>query len=211
MQSGKASLEQLNLVLENVDSQGNVVAPASGTLVTLSAVENGYVSASMPVAVIDGVDQMKVTVSVSEALVPKLAAGDQVSISVGAAGQDFTGTIRSVEKAANIQTKLYTVNITVPAEVSGLMSGMFADVTFHTDTADNAIVVPTEAILTSAGKQHVFVVENGAAKYVEVTTGLAGSGVTQITSGLTGGEQLVTVGQTYLSDGDAVRVVSGEG
>ena len=30
-------------------------------------------------------------------------------------------------------------------------------------------------------------------------------------SGLTGGETLVTVGQAYLSDGDPVRVVSGEG
>ena len=211
MQSGKANLEQLNLALENVDSQGNVVAPVSGTLVSLSAVENGFVSSSMPVAVVDGVDQMKVTVSVSESLVPKLVIGDEVSVAVSAAGQSFTGTIRSVEKTANMQTKLYTVTVTVPAEVSGLLSGMFADVTFHTDTAERAVVVPTEAILTSAGKQYVYVVENDAAKYVEVTTGLTGSGVTQILTGLAGGEQLVTVGQSYLSDGDPVRIVSGEG
>ena len=84
------------------------------------------------------------------------------------------------------------------------------DVTFRTDTAENTIVVPTEAILTSNHVQYVFVVEDGAAKYVEVTTGLTGSGVTEVTSGLTEGEQLVTVGQAYLSDGDPVRVVSGE-
>ena len=110
-----------------------------------------------------------------------------------------------------MQTKLYTVTITVPAETSGLLSGMFADVTFHTDTSANTFVVPTEAILTSGDTQYVFVVENGAARYVEVTTGLTGNGVTEITSGLTAGEQLVTVGQSYLNDGDAVRVVSGEG
>ena len=55
------------------------------------------------------------------------------------------------------------------------------------------------------------VVEDGKAKYVEVTQGLMGSGVTQIPSGLTAGQELVTVGQSYLSDGDPVRVVSGEG
>ena len=118
--------------------------------------------------------------------------------------------IRSVERAASMQTKLYTVVLTVPADVGGLMSGMFADVTFRTDTAENTIVVPTEAILTSNHVQYVFVVEDGAAKYVEVTTGLTGSGVTEVTSGLTEVEQLVTVGQAYLSDGDPVRVVSGE-
>lgn len=211
MQSYKSNVEQLSAVLENVDAGGNVIAPASGTLVSLSAVENGFVSPSMPVAVIDGVDQMKVQVSVSEALVPKLAIGDEADVSVTAVEASFVGTIRSVEQAANMQTKLYTVTLSVPAEVGGLMAGMFADVTFRTDTSANTIVVPTEAILTSGDVQYVYVVEDGVARYVEVTTGLTGTGVTEVLTGLTPGQQLVTVGQSYLADGDPVRVVSGEG
>ena len=211
MQSYKSNVEQLAAVLENVDAGGNVIAPASGTLVSLSAVENGFVSPSMPVAVIDGVDQMKVQVSVSEALVPKLAIGDEADVSVSAVEASFVGTIRSVEQAANMQTKLYTVTLSVPAEVGGLMAGMFADVTFRTDTSANTIVVPTEAILTSGSAQYVYVVEDGVARYVEVTTGLTGTGVTEVLTGLTPGQQLVTVGQSYLADGDPVRVVSGEG
>lgn len=210
MQSYKSNVEQLSMVLENVDARGNVIAPASGTVTNLTAVENGYISASSPVAVIDGVEQMIVTVSVSEALVPKLSVGDEVDVSVSALDASFTGTIRTVEKAANLQTKLYNVTISVPAEVSGLLSGMFADVTFHTNTSANAVVVPTEAILTSGNTQYVFVVEHDTAKYVEVTTGLTGNGVTEITSGLAAGQQLVTVGQSYLSDGDPVRIVGGE-
>ena len=211
MQSYKSNVEQLSTVLENVDGAGNVIAPISGTLVTLNAEENAFVSPSMPVAVIDGVDQMKISVSVSEALVPKLTIGDSVDVAVSAASQTFAGTIRSVEQAANAQTKLYTVTVSVPSDVSGLLSGMFADVTFHTDTASGAIVVPTESILTSGSTQYVYVVQDdNTAKYVEVTTGLTGNGVTEVTSGLSAGQQLVTVGQSYLSDGAAVRVVSGE-
>ena len=211
MQSYKSNVQQLDQVLQDVDSKGNVIAPVSGTLVSLSATENGYVSASMPVAVINGAEQMKITVSVSEALVPKLAIGDQADVVVSAAGAQFSGTVRSVEKAANMQTQLYTVTLSVPAEVSGLLSGMFAEVTFHTDRADGVITVPSQAILTSGETRYVFVVEDGAAKYVEVTLGMMGSGVTEVTSGLTAGQQLVTVGQSYLSDGDPVRIVSGEG
>ena len=210
IQNAKSGVEQLDTALDNVDANGNVLAPQSGTLVTMNAVEGSYISNSMPLVVIDGADQMKVMASVSEALVPKLTVGDKAEVSVSAADATFTATIRSVERAASMQTKLYTVVLTVPADVGGLMSGMFADVTFRTDTAENTIVVPTEAILTSNHVQYVFVVEDGAAKYVEVTTGLTGSGVTEVTSGLTEGEQLVTVGQAYLSDGDPVRVVSGE-
>lgn len=211
MQSAKSNVEQLSTLLEDVDSQGNVIAPTAGTLVSLNAVENAFVSPSMPVAVIDGPEQMKVSVSVSEALVPKLAIGDEAEVTVSAIDTTFTAQIRAVEQTANVQTKLYTVTLSVPADVSGLLSGMFADVTFRTDAAENVVVVPTEAILTSGEEQHVFVVENGAAREVAVTTGLTGNGVTEITSGLQPGQQLVTVGQAYLSDGDPVRVVSGEG
>ena len=197
MQSAKSSYEQLALAMENIDSRGNVIAPVDGVL------------ASLAVAVIDGAEQMKVTVMVSEALVPKLAIGDTVTVRVSAADAEFDGVIRSVEKTANQVTKLYTVTVTVPAEVEGLLSGMFADVTFHTAVSESAVVVPSEAILTSSDKQYVFIVENDTAKRVDITTGLTGSGMTEVTSGLDAGEQLVTVGQQYLSDGDAVRVVEG--
>lgn len=179
---------------------------------SLNAVENAFVSPSMPVAVIDGPEQMKVTVSVSEALVPKLAIGDEAEVTVSAVDATFTAQIRSVEQTANAQTKLYTVTLTVPADVSGLLSGMFADVTFRTNASENAVVVPTEAILTSGEEQYVFVVENDTAKYVPVTTGLTGNGVTEITSGLQPGQQLVTVGQGLPGPtAPRLRVVSGEG
>lgn len=210
IQNAKSGLEQLNVVMDNVDTEGNVIAPMAGTLVTMNAAEGAYVSSSMPVAVIDGADQMKITASVSEALVPKLTIGDTAEVSVSAADQIFNATIRSVERSANLQTKLYTVVLTVPADVSGLLSGMFADVTFRTDVVEKTIVVPTEAILTSNDTQYVYVVEEDTAKYVEITTGMTGSGVTEVTSGLSAGQRLVTVGQSYLADGDAVRVVSGE-
>lgn len=211
MQSYKSNVEQLSAVLENVDSQGNVVAPVSGTILTLNAAESSYVTPSMPVAVIDGADRLEIAVSVSEALVPKLAQGDEVDVSISALNLQLVGAIKKLERSANMQTKLYNVTISIHEDVDGLLSGMFADVSFRTDTSANTIVIPTEAILTSNGVQYVFVVENNAARYVEIGTGLTGSGVTEVTSGLGAGDLLVTVGQAYLSDGDAVRIVSGEG
>lgn len=209
-ESYQATVDQLAAVLENLDDSGNVVAPASGIISSLSAVEKGMVSATSPVAVIDEVEEMKVVVSVSEALIPKIEINDAVDVYVGAIGASYTGTVRNAERTANMQTGLYTVTVTVPSNTVALLPGMFADVTFHTDTSYNAIVVPTEAILSGDNNQYVFVVENGTAKYTEVTTGLVGNGVTEILTGLKEGQRLVTVGQSYLHDGDAVRLVSGE-
>ena len=205
MQSYKANVEQLSAVLENVDSRGNVIAPISGTILSLNAAEGSYVGPTAPVAVIDGVDRLEIAVSVSEALVPKLAEGDEVDVSVSALNVRLVGTIKKIESSASMQTKLYNVTISIAEDVEGLLSGMFADVSFRTDTSTDTIVIPTEAILTANNVPYVFVVENGAARYAEIGTGL-----TEVTSGLKAGDQLVIVGQAYLSDGDAVRIVSGE-
>lgn len=209
MQNAKSGYEQLALAMENIDSSGNVIAPADGVLASLNVSEGSLVTPDYAVAVITGAEQMKVTVMVSEALVPKLSIGETVSVRVSAANAAFESVIRSVDKTANQMTKLYTVTVAVPAEVGGLLSGMFAEVTFHTAVSAGAVVVPSEAILTSNDKQYVYIVDGDTAKRVDITTGLTGSGMTEITSGLTAGAQLVTVGQQYLSDGEAVRIVEG--
>ena len=165
----------------------------------------------MPLAVIEGEGDMKITTSVSEALVPKLSPGDSADVYISALERSFTASIRSVERAANSQTRLYTVTLSLPlnADLSGLLAGMSADVTFHTDQVDNAIVIPSEAILTSGSTQYVFIADGEIARYVPVQTGLTGSGVTEILSGLNGGERLIVVGQSYVHDGDFIRVVGG--
>ena len=209
IQNAKSGLDQLDTALEHVDGSGNVIAPLSGTLATMNAVEGSYISNSLPLAVVNGGGPMRVTASVSETLVPQLAIGDTAEVTASAIGQTFSAVIRSVERAANAQTKLYTVTLTVPEEVEGLLPGMFADVVFRTNVSENTIVVPSDAILTSEDTQYVFVAEDGTARYTEITTGLTGTGVTEVLTGLTEGQQLVVVGQQYLSDEDPVRIVDG--
>ena len=207
IENARSGVQQLDSVLEDVDDDGNVIAPISGTLVTFNAVENSYISNAMPLAVINGESEMKVTASVSEALVPKLKTGDSADVYVSALNRSMKAVIRSVERAANAQTRLYTVTLTLDEPVTDLLAGMFADVTFHTDRVDNAIVIPSEAILTNGDTQYVYIAVGDTAKYVEVTTGLTGTGVTEILSGLDGGEYLIVVGQTYVSDGADIRIV----
>ena len=209
VQNAKSGLEQLDAAMEYVDDEGNVIAGVSGTLASMTAVAGSYISNSMPLLSIMGDGQMRVTASVSEALVPKLAAGGTAEVYVSTLDQTFDAVIRSVERSANMQTKLYTVVLELPADAEGLLSGMFADVTLHTDVSENTIVIPTEAILTSNDTQYVYVVEDDVARYTEVTVGLTGSGVTEILSGLKEGQQLVTVGQAYLAEGEPVRIVGG--
>lgn len=212
IQNYKATLEQLEASLANIDSDGKVTAPIAGTVVSLTAVKNGFVSPSAPVASIESTANMEIQVGVAESLVGKLQKGSQVSVTVDAAQASFQGTIKNLVTSPSATTHLYPVTIQVPSSAAqGLLSGMFAQVTFYTDTQNDVVIVPTEAIQTGMDGQYVYTLdENNIAHRVTVETGLVGDGVTEITAGLNGGETLVTVGQFYLSDGAQARVVSSE-
>ena len=202
-QEGKSALEQ--------DADGNVLAPFDGTVDALSLSVGQELSGEYPVAVLLSGGQMKATAYVSESLVPHLMVGSEALVKLSAIGAEAKGTIRSVSEEPNQQTRLYVVSVELPDGIEGIASGLFADITFYTDTSTGTVMIPSEAILTSNGTQYVFIVENDTARYVAIETGLVGDGVTEVTAGLKGGETIVTVGQQYLADGDAVRIVDAEG
>ena len=145
----------------------------------------------------------------SEALVPKIHTGDRVNVKIESASAEFQGTISDMESSANPATHLYGVTISIPAgQGAGLLAGMFAEITFFTDSQSNVVVIPTEAIQTGVDGSYVYVLDSdNIAHRVSVETGLVGDGVTEVTSGLAEGDALVTVGQFYLSEGTQARVV----
>lgn len=213
VQNSQSTLNQLESSLNGVDRRGNVAAPISGTVISLNAYKNGFASPGTPMATIESTADRKISVAVSEALVSKLQVGDRADVAVEAIESDFQGTITSIDSSANPATHLYGVSISIPeGQAGGLLSGMFAEVNFFTDTQNDVVIVPTEAILTGVDGSYVFTLDpDNIAHRVEVETGLVGDGITEITSGLEGGEVLVTVGQFYLSDGALARVVPHQG
>lgn len=213
VQNTKATLNQLESSLKGLDRAGNVSAPISGTVIDLNAYKSGFTSPGTPMATIESTKDREISVSVSESLVTKISTGDRVDVKVESAGADFQSTISSIDSTANPATHLYNVTISIPEDqIRGLLSGMFAEVTFFTDTQNDVVVIPTEAIQTGVDGTYVYTLDSeNIAHRVSVTTGLVGDGVTEITEGLAGSEVLVTVGQFYLSDGIAARVVPHQG
>ena len=211
MKNAQATMDQINASLKNVGGDGVIRAPIAGTILSLSLAKDSYVSPGMPVAVINSTIDMKVNIAVSETIISKLKVGDEAQVRVGAVGLECTGIIREVDGSANPATRLYSVSLSIPEDTQGLLGGMFADVVLFTDTREDAVIVPTEAILTGPGGQYVATLdEKQTVRLRPVETGLIGAGVTEITTGLSGGETLVVVGQSYLTEGGQARIVTAE-
>lgn len=179
-------------------------------IVTAVNIKKG-VMASPQVAsvVVSNSNRQQVVVSVSETLKPLLNEGDEVDVVISAIGSEIIeGVIDSVSPSSNAMTSLYDVYINLPEGTKTTSLGMFAEVTFRTNRKENAVVIPTQAILTDGETQYVFVTEDeNTAKKVEIETGLVGKDTTEVTSGLKEGDSLVVKGQSYLTDTASLRIV----
>ena len=105
---------------------------------------------------------------------------------------------------------MYTVKIELPNEEGFIKAGMMAEVNFTAEKAEDTIVLPRNAVITKEDETYVYVVENGAAKKVPVELGIEAADTIEITKGLKDGDDVVTKGQTYISDGEEVNVVNAD-
>lgn len=208
----KNTLTQMGLtdVLDALDAP-EVTAPISGTISNVGVTAGVAVVPNTPAVIVSEIGHPQVVVNVSETLQPSISIGSSVDVEIPSLGEHGTviGKVASVASAVSPNTALFEIHIDLPEDLD-VSIGMFARVTFHTDARFGTVLIPTEAILTEDdGKKSVYIVDGNAAYHVEITTGLVGEAQTEVTSGLHGGEQLVTRGQSYLSDGAPIRITEG--
>lgn len=206
---GNASLASIQAQMDQIGTQaglGTVTAPVSGKVISVGVVEGGVAGQSAAIVIAED-NETRISVSVSENLLSGIAVGDQAEVRMSSLSDEtYEVEIESIASAINSQTGMYDVKLFAP-EGLDCPIGIFAEVTFTLDRRENVVAIPTESILNNGEEQYVFILEGDNAKRVVVETGLVSADMTEITAGLSGGETLVTRGQSYLTDGSLVRVV----
>ena len=212
-----ASLAQIQASMDQINKQasyGTVTAPCAGTVTAVNVVQGGMASSAQPAVVIAEDSRVKINASVSEDVFAGLHTGDSAGVQISVLSDEVkSAKIVSLPAAANQQTNLYDVSVSVPSGTEPAI-GAFATVIFYTDRRENTLSVPTDCVLTgNDNERYLFTVDESGttAARVTVETGLVGKTNTEITSGLHEGDRVVVKGQSYLSDGSAVRVVTSDG
>ena len=209
-----ASLAQIQASMDQITTQaalGTVKAPCAGKVTAVNVVRGGMASSAQPGVVIAENGKIEVVASVAEDVYTNLNEGDTAGVLISVwSDEQMDGTIGALPAAANVQTSLYDIPVSLPLDATPAI-GSFATVTFYTARRDAALAVPTEAILTGSGdERYVYVIDEAAGDTVvrmPVETGLVSKSDTEIVSGLAEGDRVVVKGQSYLTDGALVRIV----
>lgn len=119
-------------------------------------------------------------------------------------GQEFRGTVTRTTTALDPSTRTLLVEIDLPNSDHRLRPGMFVTVTLILQEHPQALALLPAALISDKDGTSVFVVEDGKIKQVAVKTGLDDGTWVEVTEGLRDNMEVVVVGKSGLTDGQAV-------
>jgi membrane fusion protein (multidrug efflux system) len=215
-----ATVAQLNASL----AKKRILAPFSGTIGIRQVDVGDYLASGTVIATLQDLTSLYADFFVPEQVLPKLAIGQQVQVSVAAyPDKVFIASISALNPKVEDATRNVLVRATLPNPDGKLLPGMFANlqVMLGQDTAQ--LVVPESTITYTLYGNSVFVVvpKKGADGQPEknakgeqqlaverrfVDTGERRGGLVIISKGLKAGEQVVTGGQLKLDNGAHIAI-----
>ncbi len=181
-----------------------LVSPANGVLTELNVREGAMVAPGQTLAKVEGLSKLWLVIDIPEALALQVRPGMTVDATVaGDTAQHFSGHIREVLPGISTGTRTLQARLEIDNPDMRLTPGMLMRARVSAAKPVSRLVVPSEAVITT-GKRSIVIVRNadGRLQPAIVTVGNDIGGDTQITDGLSEGQQVVASGQ-FLIDSEA--------
>ena len=208
MQNASDSLRSAELSAEDTQKQVDdytITAPISGTIISKDVKVGDTVGTSASsvetMCVIYDMSYLEMTLNVDELEILSIKEGQEATITADAIpNQTFRGVVTSVSKSGTTTggTTTYPVTIRID-EMGDLLPGMNATAEIVTESAEDTLSVPNEAIVRG---NYVLVTKDSPSAanaddsmtapegyvYVKVTTGVSDDDYIAVTSGLQAGD-----------------------
>ncbi|MDJ1485437.1 efflux RND transporter periplasmic adaptor subunit [Cytophagaceae bacterium YF14B1] len=198
IRSTQAQIKQLKKQLDNT----TITAPFAGIITSKTVEKGSVVSVGSPIATLVDISQLKLVVNIPENAVNQFHIGQTISVNTEVyPAAEFKGRITMIGAEGDAAHN-YPVEIIVPnSDQNPLKAGMYGTISNADKRKAQALAVPRQAIVGSAKKPQLYVVENGKAVLRSIEIGATTNEYFEITKGLKEGEQVVTSGQINLRNG----------
>jgi membrane fusion protein, multidrug efflux system len=192
-------------LIEAQIAKTEIRAPFDGMVGLRFVSEGAFVNATARLATLQSIDHLKVDFSVPEKYASRVRSGSPIAFSVSGSDQKFKGEIYAIEPRIDVTTRTVLLRAVCPNPEKRLLPGAFASVEFTLSQIDEAILVPTTAVIPGLSEKNVFVVKDGKAVRRAVQTGTRTERAVQIVDGIKPGEIVITSGLQQLRNGQNVQ------
>lgn len=205
------------LKTQAIIDQKRVKAPFAGRLGVRQVNLGEIVTPTSKVASLVDLHQLYVNFTLPSTMRDQVKLGQEVNVTVDAfPGRDFKAKITTIEPEIRADTRMMTLQATMPNPDELLLPGMFVNAAVVLPPETNRVVLPETAVdYTLYGDSVYLVREDGTspdgkpmlkAVRTPVKTGKRWDGKVAVLSGVKPGDTVVAAGQVKLQDGGAVVV-----
>ncbi|UCD63563.1 MAG: efflux RND transporter periplasmic adaptor subunit [Candidatus Zixiibacteriota bacterium] len=197
----KASFDAASQLVE-------IRTPISGLVTSVDVSEGDFVRVGQKLATVASTGRLRVKFGVNSADIAYFDVGADVTISSDVVAEPLSGRVVAIANSADPVTRAFEVEVLADNAAGLYKPGMFVRISIVLEDLIGAVAVPRKAVLTLDDKPTVFVASGGIAKKTTVTLGPEIDGRIVVTSGLSFGDSLVTLGQDYLDEGFEVTITT---
>ncbi len=188
-------------------SRSVIRAPFPGVIANLEADRGEIAVPGAPLLRLVELDEVKVTISVSDRDVVTLREGMAATIITDAASGVFEGAVSHVNPVADLQTRSFLVDISVANSDRRLLPGMIAQVRVRAALGEAALIIPQDWVVTKLDGLGVYLEQDGQAVWRPIALGPVVRHQVVVNEGLELGARVITTGHRELEEGDPVLVV----
>jgi HlyD family secretion protein len=188
-------------------SLATVRSPISGVVIQRLVTPGASVDLTVPLMTLADLSEVEFQAQVQPQDFSRVRAGQRATLTVPAfPNRSGAGTVFQVAQTADPKTNTVPTRIRFANPGGWFKNQMYGTARIHA-VQRRSIVVPSSAALTDEDGSYVLIVNaKGNAKRKSVKTGLVEGGKTEIVSGLSEGEKVITSGNYGMEDGTKVTI-----
>ena len=209
VQAAEAQLAQTQLLL----SDAVVRAPIAGQVAKRYVQPGEKVAFDAPLLHIVDLSRLELQAQAPVADVARIAQGAEVEVEIeGLAGQPYRGRIDRINPTTEAGSRMIAVYVMLPNDDGRLRGGMFAKVRLQVGSDAPVPALPVTAVQDDRGQSYVWIVAEGKLARRNVVTGARDERAQriEITSGLSGTEQVIGTKFDNLREGMLANIVTAE-
>jgi membrane fusion protein (multidrug efflux system) len=183
----------INLIKANI-SQTELRAPFDGIIGLRYVSEGSFTTMSTKIARLTKISPLKMEFAISQKYASEIRIGYPITFTIEGFSKTFNASVYAIEPKIDLETRTIVLRAMYQNKNEELKPGVSAGITLELSNIDNAIAIPTEALIPEMEGVKVFIYKNGKAQSVRVNLGLRTEALVQITEGLNFGDTLITSG-----------------
>ena len=202
--------QQINVAQFNLKFS-RITAPSDGVILKKLAESNELVGPGNPVFLFGSKDKAQVIkVNITDKDIIHIDLENPASIQFDAyPAVEFKGEVRGKASMADPYTGTYEVEVEVQAEGKSLLSGFIGQVMIYTNTEEDLVSIPVDALLKAEGQfGEVFIVEDSIAKRTRIHIYTLKDQHLLLSKGLLPGDQVIISGAGFLDDEEVVKLAN---